>query len=177
LRDISFKRLRGDFALQVDRVITQGLIQGHSYPKMAKAIKEMVVERNATDAVRIARTEGHRAAVQGALDNYDEARELGVECEQIWDATLDGKTRPEHGALDGKPAQEHNGELMWHATAPDGQDIWTPGPGLSGNASMDINCRCRVRGQIDDYGPKVRRMRDEGLRDYITYDDWIKEKK
>jgi SPP1 gp7 family putative phage head morphogenesis protein len=177
LKDIAIRTLKTDSIAKIDRVITQGLIQGQSYQKMAKAIKEHVLEPSAANAIRIARTEGHRAAVEGALKTYDRAREeLDIDVENIWDATLDRRTRPEHGARDGKAAVEHDGELMWYVQFPDGGSGWTRGPGLSGNASDSINCRCRIRPQIKGYGPKVRRVRDEGVRDYITYDEWVKEK-
>jgi len=177
LKDIAIRTLKTDSIAKIDRVITQGLIQGQSYPKMAKAIKEHVLEPSAANALRIARTEGHRAEVEGARKTYDRARdELDIDVENIWDATLDMRTRPEHGARDGTAAVEHDGELMWFVHFPDGGSGWTKGPGLSGNASDSINCRCRIRPQIKGYGPKVRRVRDEGVRDYITYDDWAKEK-
>jgi len=180
LAEIGLKTLRVDALAKLDRVITQGLIKGLSYPKMARQLKEMVLEPTAANAMRIARTEGHRAAVEGALETYERAREdLDIDVDNIWDATLDGRTRPEHGHLDGQPAVwKEDGpqgpSYYWHAVAPDGESVWTPGPGLSGNASMDINCRCRVRPQIKGYGPKVRRVRDEGVVDYITYDEWAK---
>src|SRR5574343_83018 len=65
LRDIAIQRLRGEGVLGIERVITQGLIQGQSYPKMAGKLKEFV-DGNAAQFLRIARTEGHRAAVLGS---------------------------------------------------------------------------------------------------------------
>jgi hypothetical protein len=50
----------------------------------------------------------------------------------------------------------------------------TAGPLRSGVAAEDINCRCRVRGQIEGYEPKVRRIRDEGVVPYETYQSWNK---
>ena len=50
------------------------------------------------------------------------------------------------------------------------------GPGLSGDPAFDINCRCAVRPQVDDYAPRVRRIRGEGVQPYQTYTEWAKNK-
>jgi hypothetical protein len=163
LKEIAIKQLKGDGLAGIDRTITQGLIQGWSYPKMARELKAYV-EGETARYIRIARTEGHRASVQGTMDNLDAAEAMGIEMQQIWDATLDNRTRPEHGALDGVAKTEEGWNLG-------GQ--WVDGPGLSGDPAQDINCRCAVRGQIEGYPPEVRRIRDEGVVPYITYDDWI----
>ena len=142
---------------------------------MARGIKD-VIDRNAAGYLRIARTEGQRCAVLGQIAQADESKRLGIKIKRIWDATLDRRTRPEHGRLDGMPAQEHDGQWMWFAHFPDGGSGWTAGPGQSGNASMDISCRCRLREEIEEYPPEVRRIRDEGIQPYITYSDWAKKK-
>ncbi|MDP0489312.1 MAG: hypothetical protein Q7K36_07315, partial [Fusobacterium sp. JB020] len=50
------------------------------------------------------------------------------------------------------------------------------GPLQSGVASFDINCRCRVRGQVKGYPPTKRTYRDENdntvLGEYKTYKEW-----
>jgi len=168
LKNIAIKTLKRDAFTKLDRTITQGLIRGDSYNKMARAIKEDVLERSASNAERIARTEAHRASVQGQLKTYEDAEKLGVEIQRIWDATLDNKTRPEHGELDGQAANEEG--FFRTAVGP------VEGPGLSGVPSFDINCRCAVRPQVKDYEPKVRRIRDEGVQPYITYSEWAKKK-
>ena len=53
---------------------------------------------------------------------------------------------------------------------------WVSGPGLSGYPRFDINCRCITRAEIAGYPAKVRRIRDEGIQPYITYDDWARER-
>ncbi len=166
LRKIALSKLRMDFATQIDRTITQGLIQGQSYQKMAKAIKK-VADANASHAITIARTEGQRAQVMGQQQVIKKAQDdLDIDVDEIWDATLDARTRPEHGHLDGKVKdEEHDG---WHVPGIG----WVPGPMQSGVPEFDINCRCRVRPQIKGYGPKVRRVRDEGVVDYQTFDEW-----
>ena len=169
---LAYKKLRQDGLLKTQRIIRQGIIQGSSYGQMTTLIKKQLIEPSQTDAMRIARTEGQRAMVQGQQATYDRAEEKGVELTEIWDATLDSRTRPSHGKLDGVPAKEDsNGNTVWNT------DVGpVPGPLQSGVASFDINCRCRIRAQIEGYEPKVRRIRDEGIVPYKTYNEWAKER-
>ncbi len=59
----------------IRRKITQGLIQGQSYDKMAREVKG-AFDDVARNTVRIVRTEGQRAMVEGQQATYDEAEEL-----------------------------------------------------------------------------------------------------
>ena len=167
LLKIAKENVKTDAMFGIRRTITQGLIRGESYPKMAREIKDFI-ERSASGYVRIVRTEGQRAAVNGQLTNYDAARDLGVQVRNIWDATLDKATRPDHGAMDGQVANEEG-----YFDTPVGLQR---GPMQSGYAWWDISCRCRVRGQIEGYEPTVRRIRDEEIQPYQTYSEWAKEK-
>ena len=165
LLKIANANVRKDAMLGLRRTIEGGLIRGESYPKMARGIKGFL-EHSASGYERIVRTEGQRAAVNGQLANYNEAEELGVKIQRVWDAALDGRTRPEHGAMDGQVADENG---YFHT--PVGLQR---GPMQSGYPWWDINCRCRARGQIEGYEPEVRRIRDEGVQPYIKYSDWAK---
>ena len=163
---IARERLRFAGRTQVRNAVTQGLIQGLSYDNMVKGIKG-AINGTAYDAMRIARTEGQRAQVLGQQANYEEAEKLGVEFDEIWDATLDSKTRPAHGALDGVAAQvRSDGSRYWDTSVGE-----VSGPLQSGYASFDIHCRCRVRAQIKDFEPKSRRVGKE-IVSYETYDQW-----
>ena len=165
--DISIKDFKRTHYIRMDRIVTQGLIQGQSYDKMARSIKKGM-DGLAGRAMTIARTEGGRSQTLGQVALYDEADDLGVKIRRIWDATLDKATRPEHGELDGVAADEDG---VFHTVA--GAIM---GPRLSGDPSFDCNCRCAVRPQIEGYEPKVRRVRDEGVQPYQTYTDWAREK-
>jgi len=168
LKNIAITTWKRDTFAKLDRTITQGLIQGQSYGKMAKALKSGVYENSAAKAMRIARTEGHRASIQGKLRHIDEAERLGVKVQRVWDATLDKATRPEHGELDGQVA---NKEGFFNTSFG-----LVQGPGLSGIPEEDINCRCTIREQIEGYAPKERGIRDEGVQPYKTYSEWAKDK-
>ncbi len=98
--------------------------------------------------MQIARTEGMRALNAGHQRAYDEAEKNGIGLSIMWDATLDSRTRPSHGALDGKyKNEEHNG---WYVAE---LGRYVSGPGQSGVASFDINCRCRTHAHIKGFPP------------------------
>lgn len=88
-------------------------------------------------ALTIARTETVRAQSEGTAARYQEAEAVGVQLEQEWLSARDGATRPEHRALDGARAPVGG---TW--TFSDGTR--TRGPGLSGAAQHDANCRCAI---------------------------------
>lgn len=185
LSDSAF--LKGDrdqavFAIR--KVIAVGLVRGDGYPEMSRSIRDamgLIELKNGMmksaekgqlyKALRIARTEGQRAAVEGQQRAYQKAAEDGVDLEEVWDAALDGRTRPEHGALDGQVKQEEG----WYVPSIG----WVPAPIQSGVASFDIHCRCRIRGQIKGYPPTVRGVKGGGQQPWTDYDTWkgvVKEK-
>lgn len=122
--------------------IGKGLIEGKGYAVTAKEITDRYSVM-ANKSLRIVRTESHRAQNLGNIDCLDkidtDLSELGIDIKlsRIWDATLDGRTREDHQAMDGQEADENgyfnlNGELV---TA----------PGQSTDPAQSINCRCSVR--------------------------------
>jgi len=167
LATLTRNRIRGS--------ISQGLLQGSSYPQMARNIRS-AMNSNAFEAMRIARTEGQRAQNAGIDDLYTRAADNGIQGPVIWDATLDSRTRPttaaqaragiNHRVMDGVE-REPDGLF----TLPNGERAPHPvAPTLS--AGQAINCRCRLRKQVDDYAPALRRTREGGLIPYTTYSDW-----
>ena len=149
---------------RVRRAITQGLIRGSPLPRMMKDIRyQMGV--TTSDAMRIARTEAHRARELGHMAAGERSEAMGVEITRVWDASLDSRTRPTHAALDG--AKTGVGKNF-----PNGPVA----PGQWGIASEDINCRCTVIDQIEGYEPTTRRIRGEGVQPYKTFETWAKER-
>jgi SPP1 gp7 family putative phage head morphogenesis protein len=146
----------------IDQAITQSFIQGEGFPKMAKRVQEAMGDK-AKNVMAIARTEGHTAANQGKMDSAAVAEKAGVNIVKVWDATLDSRTRSEHGSMDGqkrKLDEKFSNGLMY------------PGD-PAGSAYWVINCRCAMRQEIDGYSPKVRRVDGEVIK-YKTYDEWLK---
>jgi len=171
------ERLAGNLGTlnrHIKESVTRGLIQGDGYAKTARAVRDSI-ERSAYESKRIIWTESHRAKSMGrnlAFEKSQEAGEiLGIEVKKIWDATLDSRTRPEHGRLDGKAAKEVDEEFIWKFS--DG--VTTRGPSLSGVAKHDIQCRCNTFTQVGDIKPDFRRdnMAKKEIP-YTDYEEWAK---
>jgi hypothetical protein len=160
-------RAKAGALTDIERSIVQGMVQGESYPKMAQRVAA-VVDKKKWEAERIAHTEAHRLSVEAQKAAYDRAAEMGIEVQQIWDATLDDRTRETHAAMDGEVADENG---MFHTP-------WglVSGPGIEGPPEEVINCRCRLVGQVEGFEPQFRISRDaEGrnqITPYQTYEEW-----
>lgn len=158
---------------RVQQGVTTGMLQGWGFQKVAREFRDSI-DRNQFEAMRIFRTEGQRAksaartlVQDGVMEKGDK---LGLELEKVWDATRDSRTRPDHRALHRQPAND-DGE--W--TFPDG--TVTKGPGLSGVAKQDIQCRCTTFVQIsEDIPPKERERIENEFNDDIVYEEWAKAK-
>ena len=136
---------------KVKKDITRGLIQGSGFEETARAVKKNMGITGG-QAMRIVHTESTRAQTQGVLAGFDTAQTdgaaVGIEVKLRWVATLDTKTRSNHQILDTQFANEDG---FW--TDP----FRTEGPGLSGIAGEDINCRCAAVESLVDYPPEERR--------------------
>lgn len=116
--------------------VSRGISQNYSYEKMATLIKN-ASQNTFNNSLRIARTEGHRISQESTYNVQVEAKKKGADIVKEWDATLDGKTRPNHRFLDGqivdidKPFKNADGDEAMY-------------PGGFGIPSEDINCRCCV---------------------------------
>lgn len=161
LRHLAKRRLSRETVQRVRTSITQGLIRGSTLRQMMGNVKE-AISASANDAMRIVRTEAHRARELGGMRATQRSEEQGVKITRVWDATLDDRTRPGHAQLDGMP------ESQWRLG---GIKPAYPGdPALP--ARQSINCRCTAVDEIEGYEPKVRRIRDEGLQPYETFGSW-----
>lgn len=184
----SFSKLASSKALKasregtVDRIrqeIGLSVIRGDSYDVLANRISAVLgVSSKGTGAafngkgaayrsLMVARTEGQRILVEGQEAASRKARELGCTIRTIWDATLDGRTRPAHAALDGKPKDDQ--EKGWFVP----EIGYVTAPLHSGVAAFDINCRCRERDEVVGFPPDERYVRGDGIKPYQTYEQWM----
>lgn len=157
-----------DMYYKTQSAIMRGLTQGYSYTKMARSIKDEF-NKGLSDALRVVRTESGRCWSEGAEDAHDEALAAGLNVRKRWSATLDMRTRPSHGRLDGTYADEEG--LFWI----DGMSA--PQPREFGDPAEDINCRCAVYDVLDDIEPEVRRVRNDSgkgskIVPYQTFEQW-----
>lgn len=143
-------------AVQLDSKISEGLYTrlGQDIPTLKKRIMEEV-SRNIssgmtfhqlaqqleaktgigyTNAIRIARTEGHRIQCQATMDACYKGRDMGADIVKQWDSTLDGRTRPSHVRIDGEVRELDE-------TFSNG--LRFPGD-PHGPAREVINCRCAL---------------------------------
>ena len=178
-RSDTFAHARTRSISKVQEIFAKGIIMGHSYERVRDAlVKALGVEAVSGGAARyagrgaaawammVARTEMHRAfsLAQAKVEGICEEEDLDIDW--IWLATLDGRTRPAHGALDGqKKDREHGG---WYSPSVG----WVKGPGLSGVAAFDINCRCTVMAIYGGQMPETRYERGKGEVPWKTYAEW-----
>ncbi|MEG2642047.1 MAG: phage minor head protein, partial [Eubacterium sp.] len=168
------KRLYNDVAqLQKDVVaeMSRGLSQNLNYRDIAINLAN-VTEASLKRAYRIARTEGHRVQNEAKLDGMYAARDAGADIVKMWDATMDGKTRPDHVILDGQIR-----ELDEPFTA-NGHEAMAPGH--FGLASEDVHCRCVMLQRARWALGGERLKRDQDARRIIstksvTYKAWKKD--
>ena len=139
LSDTLYKRIGidiQDLKSKIKSVVSRGISQSYSYEKISKLIYDEY-NNPKLNAIRIARTEGHRISQEATYNVQVEAKKNGADIVKEWDATLDSKTRPSHQFLDGqivdidKPFKNADGDEAMY-------------PGGFGIASEDINCRCCV---------------------------------
>lgn len=115
-------------------VISEGVNAGWSNDRIAAAIESRMRSMAPYDALRIAKTETHAAAMAGADAG---ARATGLEMEKQWLSAGDDRTRQAHAAADGQTV-----ELNERFTV-GGERLEYPGD-PAGSASNVIQCRCTL---------------------------------
>ena len=136
--------------LQMD--ISQGLLAGEGYSKIAARI-EKSVNFSKAKAKRVARTEGHRVQTTARMDSAKVAAEH-ANLTKMWMSGLDSRVRPAHRKLDG--TVKAMDDIFVSTAGGRGQ-----GPGVMWNASDDCNCRCTIVYLVNGMKPALRRARNE----------------
>ncbi len=131
-----YTRLGEDVALlkkNITAQISHGIATGMTYQQVARGLADYT-RIGYNNAVRIARTEGHRIQVQGTMDACYKARDRGADIVKQWDSTLDGKTRESHIAVDGeiRELDEKFSNGLRYPSDP------------HGGAAEVVNCRCAL---------------------------------
>lgn len=129
--------------------LSRGIANGSTWNEIAgKIAKGMNSPFNTSinNAIRIARTEGHRVQQSAALDAQYRAKEKGADVLKQWDSTLDNRTRPHHRMLDGQIRElDEDFEI---------EGMTASAPGHFGKPKEDCNCRCcllqRARWALDE---------------------------
>ncbi len=147
----------------ITAAINRGILLGDPIQDIAKRLVT-VASMDLNAAVRSARTATTAAECAGRIDTYKYAQSIGIEMQQEWVATLDGRTRHEHRILDGQRVD------IGEAFEVDGASIRYPGdPQAPGY--LVYNCRCTIIGAI-------KGLEDDDSDDYrkhmigTTYEEW-----
>ena len=140
-----YTKLGEDVAL-LKKKITAEVSRSISTGKTFKETAQQLANQSRigyNNAIRIARTEGHRIQTTATKDCMIAAKEQGADIVKQWDATLDGGTRETHVAVDGQ---------IRELDEPFSNGLDRPGD-PSGAAAEVINCRCallqRARWAVD----------------------------
>lgn len=167
-----YTRLGEDVTLLKKKItaqVSRGISTGMSFQQVAQQLAGYT-NIGFNNAVRIARTEGHRVQVQSSMDACYKAQEKGADIVKMWDATLDARTRESHAAVDGE---------IRELDKPFSNGLMFPGD-PSGRASEVINCRCallqRARWALDEDELQTLKDRAEyfGLDKAKTFEEYKK---
>lgn len=151
----------------IQSVMTQGILQGESIPKLATRLATAVGDSDRKAAIRNARTMATGAQNAGRVDSYKRAEDMGIKMEQEWRATLDMRTRHSHRQLDGE--RQPVGEKFSNGCEYPGDP--------RGDPSEIYNCRCTLRAVVEGLEPQARKFRDDSAIEGLTYEEWKAEKK
>lgn len=154
-------------AQHLQSTITQAAVSGASVEDIAKDLRR-VMAMNVRDAVRVARTAMTGAENAGRVNAYQRAQAMGIELEQMWLSTLDGRTRPSHREIDGESVP---------VSSKFSNGCRFPGD-PSGPAEEVMNCRCTLIANLRGFERDVRTLdgRWSRLPDGMTYGQWKKMK-
>ena len=168
----TLQKHRDDTLKRIRMHITQGIMSGEGYSKIAKALRDDLGMSKA-QSVRVARTETGRALSQAGLDSAMVAKDNGLDMKKRWYATKDTRTRDTHRHLDGTSVDI---EDNFHSSGCVG-----PAPKLFvgvASAKENINCRCKLLYYIDeDELPTTMRTKEDGVIPFTNYREWEKNKR
>lgn len=159
------KELKKKIASEVSR----GISTGESFANTALRLSA-ISKTGLNNAIRIARTEGHRVQVQSSMDACYKASEKGAEVVKQWDATQDRRTRKSHAKVDGE---------IRELDEPFSNGLMFPSD-PNGIASEVVNCRCallqRSKWALDDAELDTLKQRATffGLDKTDSFDDFKK---
>ncbi|WP_053038576.1 phage head morphogenesis protein [Staphylococcus haemolyticus] len=169
----TLQKYRDEVLKKIRIHITQGIMSGEGYSKIAKVLRDDIGMTKA-QSQRVARIEAGRAMSQAGLDSAKVAKDNGLTgMKKRWLATKDNRTRDTHRHLDGKAIDIDDN---FHSSGCIGQ-----APKLFvgvASAKENIGCRCKLLYYFDeDELPTVMRTKDDGVIPFVTYREWEKNKR
>ncbi len=159
---------------KIQSVMTQGLLQGESIPRLATRLAEAVADSDYKAAVRNARTMATNAQNGGRYSAYDRLENRGVELTLEWAATLDDRTRHAHRMMHGQrrkvgePFEVEGVKIMYPAQTGEFR-------GISDIPQQMIwNCRCTILAYVKGFEHDTVRHSDK-MGD-MTFAEWLEAK-
>lgn len=148
---------------QIQASMWQSVTQGESMDKIAQRLAQTVGDKDMAAAVRNARTMTTGAECAGRVDSYKRAEDMGIQLQQEWMSTLDGRTRHSHREL-------HGERIDVDGTFSNGCRF--PGD-PSGDPEEIYNCRCTLVAAIKGFeGDKVTSSPKMGD---MSFEEWVGE--
>lgn len=159
---------------KIQSVMTQGILQGESIPKLASRLASAVADSDYKAAVRNARTMATNAQNAGRYDAYNRLTNNGVELTLEWAATLDNRTRHEHRLMHGQrrdvgePFEVSGVKIMYPAQTGSFMSIE--------NAPQELiwNCRCTILAFVKGYEHDTIKHSDKMGK--MTFEEWLEAK-
>lgn len=164
---VDTKNLKKSISAEITRGIAGGMTTNEIARNISNATKAPL-----SRARTIARTESHRIQQASCLNAQRTAITKGANVVKMWDATMDGDTRPTHRHLDGQIREVEEPFEM------DGKSAMYPGD--FGDPAEDCNCRCqclqRAKWALDEKELQTLQNRAEffGLDKAKDFDDFKK---
>lgn len=152
---------------RVNRVVTQGIIQGERLDQIANRLSDRLVTQNKNKMMTFARTSMTCAQNAGREYSLNAAKDLGINVQKEWMCTLDGRTRDWHRMLDGQK------QPLDKPFEVDGLKIRYPGD-PEAKPGLVYNCRCTMVGDIVDYPSTYDRYDNIDGKPIkgMTYQEW-----
>lgn len=160
---------------RVRNAVTQGIIQGESIAEVGNRLTTELSTSNAKKMNMFARTAVNGAQNAGRMDRLYEAEKKGIDVRRKWLATLDGRTRDTHRALDGQVQKTKDPFTI------DGMSIMFPGDPTA-PARLVYNCRCTLTYVYPKYQhlqhnhERRDQLNDKNIEN-MTYYEWVGLKK
>ena len=154
----------------ISNCIAQGIIQGESIDKIAERIAHDTANQDMKAMARYARTAMTSAQNAGRMDTLYRAKDMGINVQKEWLATLDSRTRDSHRKLDGEVV-----DINKPFNSPIGK-IRFPGDPEADPADV-YNCRCTLVYKYPDYQQFDEDWRQNETIDGMSYEEWKTAKK
>jgi hypothetical protein len=136
---------------QITKSITQGILQGKSAQRIATDLTERITTMSKASAIRAARTATTEAENAGRQAAIQQLEEKGVECQKVWNALDESRSREVGGT---KIHVEADGQTVGNDETFEvgGEQLLYPGDHSHGASGWNLyNCRCWISTEVTGF--------------------------